>query len=91
MPPAEQTDGDDDRFVDRVEQSTLQPSVVAVQGCESSQECWLVSSGQGDILLIKSRKGHGKDLHKTIIVQYAGSAPVQPSLGCHPSQSYHLT
>lgn len=60
---AEQADGQDARLANKAEapaQSILQPSVVAVQG--SSQECWLVSSGQGEILLIKCSKTHGMNL-----------------------------
>lgn len=61
---AEQSDV---RLASKVEapaQSILQPSVVAVQGCAPSQECWLMSSGHGNILLIKSSKTHGKSLHQ---------------------------
>lgn len=49
-------------------QSVLQPSVVAVQGCATLQECWLISSGQGDILLTESSKPHGKSLHLPVQV-----------------------
>lgn len=65
---AEQPYAHDDSRNTKVEahvQSALQPSVVAVQGCAPSQECWLISFGQGDILLTKSSKPHGKSLHQS--------------------------
>lgn len=97
---AEQTDEQDGRLASTAEapaHSILQPSVVAVQGCAPSQECWLMSSGHGDILLIKSSNAPGMNLHHSVTTHTAKPYLIQylPDLliklliyrvmGCHPS------
>lgn len=65
---AEQVSGHDVHVTTRTEapvQSTLQPSVAAIQGC-GYPDGWLASSGQGDMLLISSNKAHGETLHYSI-------------------------